>query len=115
MTKYKKKPMRVRGSTANGVSPGKRKIKIQLAKENGLESLVMILINVFYLLNSPSNFVILNFLNDIRIYNHNEDQILYDQSFMKILIFAKRYKTSFLLYSLNLSTAAVKLFRKYQV
>lgn len=73
MTKYIKKPMRVKGSTANGVSSGRRKIKIRLAKKNGLESLVLILINVFYLLNSLSNFVILNFLNDIGIYDHNED------------------------------------------
>ncbi len=115
MTEYTEKPTKVGGSTSDGVSPGKGKVKIQLAKKDGSEDLVLILTNVFYLPNSTSNLVSLGLLNDAGIYHHNEDQTLYDQSSKKILAFAKRYKTSFLLHPLNLSSAAVNLLREHEV
>ncbi len=115
MTEYTEKPTRVGGSTADGVSPGRGKVKIRLAKKDGSEGLVLTLTNVFYLPNSPSNLVSLGLLNDAGIYHHNEDQILYDQSTRKTFAFAEKYKTSFLLHPLNLSSAAVNLFREHEV
>ncbi len=115
ITEYIEKPTRVGGSTANGVSLGRRKVKIRLAKKDGSKSLVLTLTNVFYLPNSPSNLISLGLLNDTGIYHHNKDQTLFDQSSKKILTFAKRYKTSFLLHLLNLSSAAVNLLREHEV
>ncbi len=76
---------------------------------------MLTLTNVFYLSNSLSNLVSLGLLNNARIYHHNENQTLHDQSAKKILAFAKRYKTSFLLHPLNLSSAAVNLLREHEV
>ncbi len=115
MTEYTEKPRRVRGSTTDGVSPSRGKVKIQLAKKDGSEDLVLTLINIFCLPNSFSNLVSLDLLNNAGIYYHNEDQTLYNQSSKKILAFAERYKTSFLLHPLNLSSAAVNLLREYEV
>ncbi len=78
MTKYIEKPTRVRRSTADGVSPGRRKVKISLAKKDSSESLLLTLTNVFYLPYSLSNLVSLGLLNDAGIYHHNEDQTLYE-------------------------------------
>lgn len=78
MREYTEKPTRFRGFTANGISSGRGKIKIRLTKKDGSEGLVLILTNVFYLPNTPSNLVSLSLLNDTRIYHQNEDQTLYD-------------------------------------
>lgn len=107
--------MRVGGSTVDRVSTGRGKIKIRVAKKDGSEVLLLILTNVLYLPNSPSNLISLGLLNNPGIYHHNEDRTLYNQSSKKILAFAKKYKTSFLLHPLNLSSAAVKLLREYEV
>ena len=115
MTEYTEKPMRVGESTADGVSPGRGKVKIQRAQKNGSEGLVLTLTNVFDLPNSSSNLVSLDLLNNTKIYHCNKDQILYDQSTQKIFPFTERYKTSFLLHSLNLSSEAENLFREHKV
>ena len=71
MTDFKENPTRVGGSTSDGISPGRGNVKIRLAKEDGSEGLILTLRNVFYLPNSPSNFVSLGLLNDIP-YNDDE-------------------------------------------
>lgn len=80
MTEYMKKPIKVGGCITNGISLGRRKIKIQLTKKDGSEDLILTLTNVFYLSNSLSNLVSLDLLNDAKIYHHNKNQTLYDQS-----------------------------------
>lgn len=115
MTEYTEKPTSVEVSTANGVSPGKRTAKIGLAKQDGSESLVLNLTIVFYLTNNHSNLVSLGFFNDAGIYHHNKDQIFYDQNTQKSFTFAKRYKTSFLLYPPNLFAIAVNFLREHKI
>lgn len=109
------KPIKVEGSTANKISLDRGKIKILLAKKTNSKSLVLTLIYVFYLLNSPLNLINLSFLNDIGIYHYNKDQTFYDKSTQKILTFAKRYKTSFFLHLLNLFLVVVNLLKEYEV
>lgn len=115
ITQYIEKSIRVKGSIANRVSLSRGKIKIYHVKKNGSKSLVLTLTNIFYLSNNSSNFIILNLLNNIGIYYHNKDQILYNQSTWKILAFVKKYKTSFPLYLFHLSLIAMNLLRKYEV
>lgn len=72
--------MRIGRSTIDRVSPGKGKIKIQLAKKDGSKSLVLTLTNIFYLSTSPSNLLSLDLLNNAEIYHYNENQIFCNQS-----------------------------------
>ena len=111
MTDFKENPTKVGGSTSDGISPGRGKVKIRLALQDGKEGLVLALTNVFYLPHSLSNLVSLGLQNDAGIFHHNEDQALYDLETRKTLAFAERYKTSFLLHPLNLLAAAICLLR----
>lgn len=79
----------VRGLTSNSISPGREKVKIRLVLKDGTEELVLTLTNVFYLPNSLTNLVSLGLLNDAGIYNHNEDQILYNIKTQKTLAFVE--------------------------
>lgn len=115
MTNFMENPTKVGGSTSDGISPGRGKVKIRLALQDGTEGLVLTLTNVFYLPYSPSNLISLGLSNDAGIFHHNEDQTLYDLETRKTLAFAERYKTSFLLHPLNLSVAAVSLLRNNDV
>ena len=115
MTDFIENPTKVGGSTSDGISPGRGKVKIRLALKDGTEGLILTLTNVFYLPNSQSNLVSLGLLNNAGIYHHNEEETLYDLKSRKTLAFAKRYKTSFLLHPLNLSAAAVNLLRNNEV
>lgn len=115
MTEHMKKPMRVGRSTADKVSPNRRKVKIRLAKNDGSEGLVLTLTNIFYLPNSLSNLLSLGLFNDARMNYYNKDPILYDKSTQKTFVFAKRYKIRYLLYLLNLSSAAINFFRQHKV
>lgn len=103
-------PTKVGRSTSDGISLGKGKVKIWLALKDEAKVLILILTNVFYLSNNPSNFVNLGLLN-VRIYYHNEEKTFYNFKTQKILTFAKQYKLSFLSYSLNLSAAAINLLK----
>lgn len=80
MTYYVKQYIRVKRLKFNRVSTEKIKIKIRLTKKYGSEGLVLTLNNVFYIANNSSNLVSLNSLSNVRIYHHNENQILYDQN-----------------------------------
>lgn len=111
MTDFTERPTGVGGSTSDGVPPGRGKVKIRLALEDGTEGLILNLTNVYFLPNSPSNLVSLGLLNDSVIYHDNENQTLYDRKRRKDLAFAVRWKTCFLLHPLNLSVAAANLLR----
>ncbi len=115
MIDFTENPTKVGGSTSDGISPGKGKVKIRLALRDGIEGLVLTLTNVFYLPNSPSNLVSLGLLDDAGIYHHNKDQTLYNLETRKTLAFAERYKTSFLLHLLNLSAAAVNHLKNSEI
>lgn len=78
MIDFTKNPTKIRGSTSDGISPGRRKVKIRLTLKNGTEKLVLTLTNVFYISHNSLNLVSLGFLNNVRIYYHNKDQILYN-------------------------------------
>lgn len=98
-----------------GISPDRRKIKIRLKLKDRTEGLVLILTNVFYLLNNLSNLGSLSLLNNTGIYHHNKDQILYNLEIHKTLAFARQYKTSFLLHLPNSSAIAVNFLKNSKV
>ena len=115
MIDFTENPTKVEGSTSDGISLGRRKVKIRLVLKDGIEGLALTLTNVFYLPNSLSNLVSLDFLNNARIYHHNEDQTLYNLKIRKTLAFAKQYKTSFFLHPLNLSAVAINLLNNSEI
>ena len=106
MTEYHDKPTRIEGSTANGVSPGRGKVRLCLSLKNSCERVVLNLNDVFLLPSSPSNLVSLGLLNIHGIFYNNENETLYDRRTKKTLTYAKRWKTSFLFHPLNLSVSA---------
>lgn len=73
ISKYTKKPRRVKRFIADKISFDRKKIKIRLAKKNGSKNLILTLINVFYLPNSQLNLVSLNLFNNAGIYHYNEN------------------------------------------
>lgn len=111
MINFTENTTKVRRLTLDSISSGRRKIKIRLVLKDRTEELILILINIFYLLSSPSNLVSLSFLNNAKIYHHNKDQILYDLEIWKTLTFAKWYKTNILLHSFNLLLATINLLK----
>ena len=78
MIDFTENPTKVGGSTSDGISPSRRKVKIRLVLKDRTEKLGLILISVFYLPNSLSNLVGLGFLNNAGIYYHNKDQTFYN-------------------------------------
>ena len=57
MIDYCEHPTKVGGSTCDGISPGRGKVRLRLARKDGSEGLILNLPNVYFLLNSPSNLV----------------------------------------------------------
>lgn len=102
------RPIRIGGSTSEGVSPGRGKVRLRLANKNE-DGVILNLKNVYYLPSSPSNLVSLVLLNDHGIYYNNEKERLYEKSSGRILASAKRWRKSFVLKLLNLSDAAANL------
>lgn len=49
MTDFIENPTKVGGSTSDGISPGRGKVKIRLALKDDTEGLILTLTNVFYL------------------------------------------------------------------
>ncbi len=111
MTEYRELPARIGGSTSDGVSPGRGKIRLRLALKDGSEGLVLNLRNVFYIPNSPCNLVSLGLLNDSEIFHDNENETVYQIRSKKTLAQAQRWRNSYLLKPLNLSDGGVKLLR----
>lgn len=90
MTEYRELPTRIGGSTSDGVSSGRGKIRLRLALKDGSEGLVLNLRNVFYIPNSPCNLVSLGLLNDSGIFHDNENETLYQIRSKKTLAQAQR-------------------------
>ncbi len=109
MTDYCKRPTRIGGSTSDGISTGRVKVKLRLSLENGLEGVILDLNDVYYLPSSLSNLASLRLLNDHDIYHDNKNETLYDRKTKEVLAHAKRRRNSFLLRPVNLSDAAVEL------
>ena len=109
MTEYHEKPTRIGGSTADGVSPGRGKVRLRLSLKDGREGVILNLNNVFFLPHSSSNLVSLGLLNIHGIFYDNENETLYDRRTKETLAYAERWRTSFLLHPLNLSVSATHL------
>lgn len=93
--------MKVRGSILKGILPDRKKIKIRLEVKNGIERLILALINIFYFLHNPSNLVSLAVLNNIGIFYYNKYQMLYNQGTWETFTYVKQYTTYYFLYLLN--------------
>lgn len=78
MIKFIENPTKIGKLTSDGILPINEKIKIRLALKDRTKKLVLTLTNIFYFLHSLSNLVKLELLNNIKIYYHNKNQILYD-------------------------------------
>lgn len=109
MTGYQELPIRIGGSTSDGVSSGRRIVRLWLALKDGVEGLVLNLQNVYYLPNSLCNMVILSLLNGNRIFHDNENETLYQVKSRQTLAHAQRWRNSYLLKSPNLSDRAINL------
>ena len=109
MTEYYEKPTRIGGSTADGSSLGKGRIRLRLGLEDGSDGIILILRNVYYLPSSPCNLVSLGLLNDSEIFHDNGNETLYQLESNRVLAQARRWRNSYLLQPLNLLEAAVFL------
>lgn len=90
MTNYHKKPIQIGGLTADGMSPGRRKVLLCFNLKNGYEGVILDLKNVFLLPHSSSNLVGLGFLNNHEIFYNNENEMLYDRATKETLAYVER-------------------------
>lgn len=111
MTVYQRQPTKVSRSTLHRVSPGRKRVCFRLELENGLESLILNLENVYYLPNSPYNLLSLGLLNNSGIFYDNKYQNLHQVTTKRVLAQAKRWRNSYLLRPLNLIDGVVHLLR----
>ena len=111
MTDYYKRPTNVGGSTSEGISPGRGKVRLRLSQKDGSEGVILNLSDVYFLPHSPCNLVSLGRLNNHNIYHDNENETLYHVKTRKILAHAQRWKNSYLLTPLNLTDSAVQLLK----
>lgn len=109
MTDYYEQPTNVGGSTSEGISPGRGKVRLRLSQKDGSEGVILNLSDVYFLPHSPSNLVSLGRLNSNHIFHDNENETLYHVKTRKILAHAQRWKNSYLLTPLNLTDSAVQL------
>ena len=109
MTEYYERPTRIGGSTADGISPSRGKVRLRLSLKNGREGVILDLKNMFLLPHSPSNLVSLGLLNNHGIFHDNENETLYDKRTKETLADVERWKTSFFLNPLNLSVPTAHL------
>ena len=77
MIEYRELPTRIGGSTSNGVSPGRGRVRLWLALTDGSEGLILKLWNLYYLPKSPCNLVSLGLLNNSGIFHDNKNETLY--------------------------------------
>lgn len=111
MTDFIEKPIRVRGSTADGMSPGRGIVRIRLILKDRSKGVILNLRDIYYLSNNPSNLINLRLLNNANILYDNERHNFYNKVSKKPLAFAEQWEQSFLLYPLNLSVSATKLLK----
>lgn len=111
MTEYRERPTKINGSTSDGISSGRGKIRLGLGLKDGSERLILNLRNVYYLPKSPCNLVSLGLFNDSGIYHENENETLYEVNTRQTLAQTQRWRNSYLLKPLNLSDGAINLLR----
>ncbi len=109
MMEYRELPTRIGGSTSDGVSSGRRRVRLRLALKDGSKSLILNLQNVYYLPYIPCNLVSLGLLHDSRIFYDNKNETLYQVKSRQTLAKAQRWRNSYLLKPLNLSDGAINL------
>ena len=73
-------------SVLNKILLGQRKIQLRLAFKNGSESLILNLLNMFYLPNSLCNLLSLKLLDNSGIYHGNENKSFYKMYIKQILV-----------------------------
>ena len=91
MTDFAKKP-KIGKLTLDKISPGQGTIQIRLALEDKIEGVIFNFCNIYYLSNSSSNIINLNFLNDINIYYNNKWQVLYNKANQKPFAFIQQWE-----------------------
>lgn len=111
MTGYHKKPTRIGGSTSDGISAGRERVRLRQSLKGGKEGVLLDLKDVFFLPSSPSSLVSLGLLNDHGVFHNNKDETLCDKRTKTPLAYAQRWRNSFLLQSLNLTDSVVNLTR----
>ena len=111
MTEYCLYTTRIGGSTLDGISPGRGKIRLRLALKNGSEGLILNLSNMFYLPNSPYNLLSLGLLNNSGIYHDNENKTFYKIHTRQLLAQAQYWRNSYLVKPLNFFDRAVNFLR----
>lgn len=109
MTEYYERSTNVGGSTSEGISPGRGKVCLRLAQNDGSERVILNLSDVYYLPRSPCNLVSLGRLNNHDIFHNNEHETLYHVKTRKILAHAQRWNNSYLLTPLNVTDSAIQL------
>lgn len=87
MTNFIKHYMKVESLTLNSIFLECKIVKIKLVIKNSSKKFILNHWNIFYLSNNPSNLVNLGFLNNIRIYYNNKNQLLYNKTSCKSFIF----------------------------
>ena len=111
MTEYREWPTKIGEYMLDEVFPGREKIRLRLAPNDGFEELILNLQNVYYLPNSLCNLVSLGLLNNSGIYHDNKNETLYQVQTRQRLAQAQRWRNSYLLKPLNLSNRAKNLLR----
>lgn len=96
------------GSTSEGVSPGRGKVRLRLSQKDGSEGVTLNLSDGYFLPHSPCN-LSLGHLNNHNVYHDNENETLYHVKTRKTRAHAQRWKNSHLLTPLNLTDSAVQL------
>ena len=90
MTEYHERLTWIGGSTADGMSPGRGKVRLRLSLKDSRERVILDLKNVFLLPQSPSNLVTLGILNNHGILYNNENEMLYDRTTKETLAYVER-------------------------
>lgn len=109
MTKYYEKRTSVGGSTLEGISPRRGKVRLCFLQKDGSKGVILNLSDVYYLPHSLCNLVSLGCLNSHDIYHDNKIKKLYYVKTRKILAYAERWNNSYLLRPLNLLDSATLL------
>lgn len=73
MVNFEKNLTNIGGLILDGISLGRKRVKIRLILKDSIKGLVLILINVFYLFHSLLNLISLDLLNNVGIFYHNKD------------------------------------------
>lgn len=102
ITDFEENTIKVGRFILDGILPDRKRVKIRLVLKDNIEKIVLTLINLFYFLHSLSKLVSLGLLNNLEIFHHKKDQMLYDQKIQKIFVFAKCYNISFSLHFFKL-------------